>query len=105
MRAGPNGQVVLKLTVWRPQRLRIEGEPGTGNWMDIGNLIYGTSVAPSGAAASGPNKQCPQSGYSNVDPNLTPVLNEPRLKKLAASASRTQAAIGRPVRQTRSRTR
>ena len=52
VRAGPNGQVVLKLAFWRPQRLRIEGEPGSGKWMDVGNLVYGTACSPAPPKAS-----------------------------------------------------
>ena len=46
VRAGPNGDVVLRLTFWRPQRRRLVGEPGEGRWMDVGNLDYTTSIPP-----------------------------------------------------------
>lgn len=78
VRARPDGQVVLKLTFWRPQRMRIEGESGEGRWMDVGNLIYGTRLTPSTGGGSG--SFCPQSSFSGVDPNLTAV-DEPRLRK------------------------
>lgn len=78
VRARPDGQVVLKLTFWRPQRMRIEGESGQGKWMDVGNLIYGTNLAS--GAGGGSDSFCRQSSYSLVDPKLT-ALDEPRLRK------------------------
>ncbi len=63
VRAGPNGDVVLRLAFWRPQRRRIEGEPGEGKWMDVGNLDYAISSPPSVTG-------CPLSSYSDRDPNL-----------------------------------
>jgi hypothetical protein len=68
--AGPNGDVALKLTFWRPQRKSIPPEPGT--WTDIGKLSYGANIQ----SVSGTNVQalnnCPQSAYSINDPNLSP---------------------------------
>lgn len=76
VRAGPGGDVVLSLKFWRPQRPRIAGEPGTGEWMDVGNLVYATAVAtlPPKPEASG---TCPQSSYSTMDSNLTPLPPSP----------------------------
>ena len=38
--AGPNGQVVVTFTFWRPQRRSTPGDPGKGEWIDIGGLTY-----------------------------------------------------------------
>jgi hypothetical protein len=70
VRAGPSGAVVVRLTFWRPQRLRIEGDPGMGRWIDIGNLAYGATALPARPDVSA-GGFCPQSSYSEVDPNLT----------------------------------
>ena len=68
VRAGPNG-LVVKMTFWRPQRPRLEGDPGSGEWMDVGNLAYAVGVArPTGGAA-----WCPQGSYPETDPNLSPL--------------------------------
>jgi hypothetical protein len=61
--AGPDGNVVLTLTFWRPQRRPIPPEPGA--WTDIGGLTYATGLSGVGLA-------CPQSSLSATDPNLTP---------------------------------
>lgn len=58
------GDVMLTVTLWRPQRRRMDRDPGTGEWIDIGGLNY-TVLA--GAAGD-----CPQSAFSTEDPNLTP---------------------------------
>jgi hypothetical protein len=58
--AGPNGDVVLTLTFWRPQRRPIP--PETGEWVDIGRLIYEAEGEGGG--------DCPQSAFSTVDDNL-----------------------------------
>jgi hypothetical protein len=68
--AGPDGNVVLTLTFWRPQRKPIPGEACLGEnppceWIDIGRLMYGTRLSGVGLA-------CPQSALSATDPNLTP---------------------------------
>ena len=61
--AGPDGNVVLTLMFWRPQRRPIPPEPGA--WTDIGGLTYATGLSGAGLA-------CPQSALSATDPNLTP---------------------------------
>ncbi len=92
VRSGPNGDVVVTMTFWRPQRRRVEREPGGGKWMDVGNLAYGETVTSVGLGA--PGGFCPQSSYTGVDPNLTllpptrssanpPVLNGARFGDLA----------------------
>jgi hypothetical protein len=67
VRAGPNGDVVLELSVWRPQRRRIAGESGDSEWMDVGGLTYAVAVPSAGPGF------CPQSSFSTTDPDLTPV--------------------------------
>ena len=62
--AGPDGNVVLTVTLWRPQRRRIDGDPGVGEWIDIGGLRYTVLAGGSG--------DCPPSAFSTDDPNLTP---------------------------------
>lgn len=61
--AGADGNIVLTLTFWRPQRRPIPPEPGA--WTDIGGLTYATRLSGVGLA-------CPQSALSDTDPNLTP---------------------------------
>ena len=61
VKAGPGGDVVLDLTLWRPQRRPSSSE--TGDWIDIGGLNYRTQV-------SGGGNFCPQSAFSSTDPNL-----------------------------------
>jgi hypothetical protein len=63
----PDTDVELTVTFWRPQRLRIPGDPGEGEWMDIGRLTY-TLNGFFGAGGS----SCPQSAFSTTDPSLTP---------------------------------
>jgi hypothetical protein len=61
------GDVVLRLSFWRPQRARLPGdpEPGPGDsdtWTDIGGLSYGVSA--------GPSLDCWPEDFSSNDPNL-----------------------------------
>jgi hypothetical protein len=65
VRAGPDGNAVVTLTVWRPQRQRLAEEPGEGEWMDVGNLTY--AVEPGGVPSVG---TCPQSSYSGLSGDL-----------------------------------
>ncbi len=68
--AGPNGDVALTLTFWRPQRRSIPPEPGA--WTDIGKLTYWANVESVGASnVPGGNIDCPKSTYSVNDPNLS----------------------------------
>jgi hypothetical protein len=64
--AGADGNVVVTLTFWRPQRRPIPPEPGA--WTDIGGLTYATRL-------SGVGLTCPQSAMSDSDPNLTPATS------------------------------
>lgn len=75
-----SGDVVVRLTYWRPQRKAIP-EAGEGNGLvDMGKLFYSadvpngpTSQGGPGAAPGGPSKgpgHCPVSSYSTSDPNL-----------------------------------
>lgn len=78
VRAGPDGDVVLTVTLWRPQRTRIEAEPGSGRWIDMGNLAHMVSVfVPSAGPSSQTTVFCPQSSLSEADPNLTPAPSSP----------------------------
>jgi hypothetical protein len=83
---GPDGDVVLTLTFWRPQRRPIPPDPETGlggdaclqddppcKWIDIGGLTYTTGL-------SGVGFVCPQSSLSENDPEelepaTSPVLH------------------------------
>lgn len=67
VRANGAGDVVLDLTVWRPQRPRLPQEAGTGKWMDVGHLAYGIRL-PVGAGGGG---YCPASTFEALDPALT----------------------------------
>lgn len=71
--AGADGDVVLTLTFWRPQREPIPPEPGP--WTDIGGLTYSTVVQHLGTPPAGTTVQqpCPQSAYSTTpDQPLAP---------------------------------
>lgn len=76
---GPDGDVVVTLTFWRPQRRPIP--PEKGDWVDIHGLTHYTVVASIAEQRSPQelpqpglpiSKPCPQSAYSTADPNLTP---------------------------------
>ena len=64
VRARPNGNVMVRLTMWRPQRRPIGSE--AGNWIDVGGLAYTAkthfSIDPS----------CPQNAFTENDPDLAP---------------------------------
>jgi len=65
------GDVVLTLTYWRPQRSRIANDPQpqsgeSGEWTDIGGLVYVAGIGHTGAF-------CPQEAFS--DPRSDPVPN------------------------------
>lgn len=68
LRAGPSGDIAMTLKVWRPQRWRTPGDPGSGELIDMGNLDYLTVLNVEGGAGIA----CPQSTISSADPNLTP---------------------------------
>jgi hypothetical protein len=65
VRIGPDGNAVITLTVWRPQRQRLADEPGDGAWMDVGNLTY--AVEAGGVIGQG---TCPESSYSGLSSEL-----------------------------------
>jgi hypothetical protein len=69
---GSNGDVVLTLTFYRPQRLGIPGA-GEPQFMDIGNLNYTLTAAPmpSGGPTPGGSGECPAAAYSNPSSTLT----------------------------------
>ena len=62
--ARPNGDVLVTMTFWRPQRRPIP--PESGDWIDMGGLGY--SAKTHFTAQPG----CPQSAFSENDPNLAP---------------------------------
>jgi hypothetical protein len=66
--AGPNGDVALTLTFWRPQRRSMPSEQGS--WIDIGKLSYGAGVQSVGGITQG--GLCPQGAFTEDDPNLSP---------------------------------
>jgi hypothetical protein len=70
------GDVVLTLEFWRPQREAIPGE--VGEWTDIGRLVYSPGFSAPWADASDPATsqpdlpRCARSDMSTADPHLTP---------------------------------
>ena len=66
VKAGPGGDVVLTLTLWRPQRRPIP--PETAEWIDIGGMNYRAFLADGDPGTT----TCDQSAYSTSDPNLSP---------------------------------
>ena len=88
---GPDAgsDVSATLHFWRPQRRPVPDElpDGAGNWIDIGGLDYW--AIPNGG------EFCPQSSYSESDPNLTPetitgqvpVLSDSALDQAASPAN------------------
>ena len=62
VKAGPTGDVVLRLTFWRPQRAAIP--PESAPWIDIGHLDYGAGISDIGL-------RCPRSTFSDPSPTLT----------------------------------
>ncbi|MEI2718284.1 MAG: hypothetical protein V9E98_15065 [Candidatus Nanopelagicales bacterium] len=66
-----NGDLVLRLEIWRPQRMRLPTEPGSTRWIDVGNLAYAISL-PVGAGAGG---YCPTSTYT-AEPRLSPLTTD-----------------------------
>ena len=78
VRAGPGGDVVLSLTLWRPQRRHVEGDPGSGAWTDMGSLAHMiTAFVPSAGPSYSSTVACPQSTLSETDPHLEPVASSP----------------------------
>lgn len=68
-----NGDIVLTLTFWRPQRRPIP--PETAPWMDIGGLTYvdGFGCVVNGVGNRCGNKNCPLGAYSvPASSELTP---------------------------------
>ena len=67
VKAGPDGDVVLDLTFWRPQRKPIP--PETEEWIDIGGLDYSAG----GFTTETGLFTCDQDAYSTTDANLEPI--------------------------------
>ena len=67
---GPDGDVLVTLTLWQPQRRPIDGEPGYSDpptaWTDIGRLTYSATVETPNDPQTGmfSYKGCPQEAYS-----------------------------------------
>jgi hypothetical protein len=70
VRAGLSGDVIMTMEFWRPQRRSIQGDPDGSEWMDVGNLAYAAQVGTTGPSPQG--GACPESSYSNLDPDLIP---------------------------------
>jgi hypothetical protein len=82
VRSSANGDVVLTLTFWRPQRRSIEGDSGEGKWIDIGNLAYAITAElqverPMMGEAPPPGGFCKRDSYLAVDPSMTPLSVAP----------------------------
>lgn len=60
VKAGPSGDVLVDLTLWRPQRRPIHPETG---WIDMGGLDYGALIPSSG-------EFCGPGSYPSTDPNM-----------------------------------
>jgi hypothetical protein len=67
---GRAGDVVLKLTFWRPQRSGIAGA-GEPAFMDVGHLSYSSNPYVLSRSGNQP-LNCPASSYSTSDPDLVP---------------------------------
>ncbi len=65
---GPNGDIVVTLTFYRPQRPGVAGA-GEAPFMDIGHLGYTLSVVTPGQTQLQP--PCDPSDYSNLSPTLS----------------------------------
>jgi hypothetical protein len=80
VRANPSGDVVVKLTFWRPQRLPTASETAPDGWVDMGHLNHLATPQEAGpSSTSTPGlvpSACPASSYSEIGPNLTPLPAE-----------------------------
>ena len=75
VRARPDGDVIVDLSIWRPQRSRLESDPGQGKWIDMGNLTYLADLGLLRDEPDGPTLDhggCPQGSLSEGDPSLAP---------------------------------
>jgi hypothetical protein len=75
VKANGSGDVVVSMTLWRPQRLRLATEPGSGKWVDVGGMsqfAQAQNVPGPPTGPGGPTGTCPASSYSAIGPNLTP---------------------------------
>ncbi len=64
-----DGDVIVDLSVWRPQRSRLETDPGQGEWIDIGKLTYLLQLGRL-RDDSFDYGGCPQDSLSESDPYL-----------------------------------
>lgn len=70
--AGPDGHVVVSLTIWRPQRFGVAGA-GEPAFMDIGNLGYQINYTHSPRGMDRTRNmafQCPNTSYSGLSADL-----------------------------------
>jgi hypothetical protein len=83
----PNG--TLTFTIWRPQRRSFPAAGETGDWTDVGHLIYSTAGFLEG---EGGDRvwTCPVSAYSTTDPNMRLAPNGLRDLRDDAPVDRTQ---------------
>ena len=88
--AGPDGDVVLDLIFWRPQRRPIP--PETGDWIDIGELRYYATLGNMDPQ----NYTCEQDAYTSSDPNLIPVAPEDNVE-FATGGGFTDLSADRPA--------
>ncbi len=63
VRARADGDVVVSLELWRPQRRALPTE--AGDWMDLGGLVYDVEVGTTG-------RDCPQAALSTGESSLVP---------------------------------
>ena len=68
--AGGDGNVVVSMTFWRPQRRAIAGAGETGDFIDIGHLHWSSRLITAGQSQQ--VLDCP-GAYATSDPNLSPV--------------------------------
>lgn len=76
--ANASGDVVLTLTLWRPQRTALRGEPSTAGWVDIGRMFYEAwmfverpATGPGTAPTQEGGGNCPPAAYAESDPTLS----------------------------------
>ena len=103
--ARPDGDVVANLSVWRPQRSRLESDPGQGKWIDIGSLTYlfHLGLHRDDTLDYG---GCPQESLSESDLNLASPPREQLPFRMAATMATGEGSwILRPTSRRIPRTR
>jgi hypothetical protein len=69
---GPDGEVTLNLTAFRPQRKAIPGAGEGSGYMDIGKLLWQARLINQPAPGTPQRVIDCHAGYSTTDPQLTP---------------------------------